>query len=505
MNIKKQLIHLVANKVCQTLSKDYARGVSCQNKIFRKFIVHATHTAFGKDHQFHAIANLKDFQKQVPIRDYEDFIPYLHSIQNGEKNVLWPGLPKYLAKTSGTTSGVKYIPLTKESIKNHIHSARNCLFHYIRQVPNTGIFDGKMLFLSGSPKLNFQDKIALGRLSGIVNHEIPAWFQKSKLPDFETNCIEPWERKIDALVESLSNKDIRVLSGIPPWIQMFCEKLLDYTGKNHVADVFPNLELYIHGGVNYIPYKQKINQLIGKEITLLETYPASEGFIAYQDNFHEDAMQLVINDGIFYEFVEKENIYSHPEKRLSLEEVSLNVDYAILLSTNAGLWAYLIGDLVRFVSLNPYKIKVSGRISQFISAFGEHVISSEIDQAITAAQLKHHFQVVEFTVAPQVSPKDNHNAYHEWFIEFSEIPKNLQEIANTINHHLCELNSYYKELIDGKLLDTLKIRPVRKNGFLDYMRKAGKLGEQFKVHRLSNDRAVADVLAKDVIQEGYRL
>ncbi len=499
MNIKKQLIHLVANKVCHTLSKDYHRGLACQKKIFRKFIDKAAQTTFGKDHHFDQISNLRDYRQRVPIRDYEDFIPYLSRIQAGQKDVLWPGLPKYLAKTSGTTSGVKFIPLTKDSIKNHINSAKYCLFHYIRQYPQTGIFDGKMLFLSGSPELIFQNKIAIGRLSGIVNHEIPAWFQKNKLPDFETNCIEPWERKIDALVESISTKDIRVLSGIPPWIQMFCEKLLSYTGKNHVIDIFPNLELYIHGGVNYSPYKQKINQLIGKEISLLETYPASEGFIAYQNDFVEDGMQLVVNDGIFYEFIEKDNIYSNPDKRLSLEEVFLNVDYAIVLSTNAGLWSYLIGDLVRFVSLQPFKIKVSGRISQFISAFGEHVISSEIDKAISMAQLKHHFQVVEFTVAPQVSPNDNRNPYHEWFIEFSEIPKNLNEIANTINHHLCELNSYYKDLIEGKLLDTLKIRPIRKNGFLDYMRKVGKLGEQFKVHRLSNDRVMADVLAKDVV------
>lgn len=499
MNLKRKLIHFVANKVCRTLSNDYNDGIRIQHKLFSTFIEKAKATQFGKDHHFDKIRNLEDFQNRVAVRDYEELSLYLDRIRSGEKDVLWPGLPKYLAKTSGTTSGVKFIPLTRESIKNHLDSAKYCLFNYVHQKPDTGIFDGQMLFLSGSPELKYENKIAVGRLSGIVNHEIPSWFQNNKLPDYKSNCLQPWEHKIDTLVKTLANKDIRVISGIPPWIQMYCEKLLEYTGKKRIIDVFPNLELYIHGGVNYAPYKQKIYQLIGKEINLLETYPASEGFIAYQNDYHHEGMQLVVNDGIFYEFIEKENVFTHPEKRLSLEQVKLNVDYAIVLTTNAGLWAYLIGDLVRFVSLNPHKIKVSGRISQFISAFGEHVISSEIDQAISMAQKKHRFEVIEFTVAPQVSPKDNQNAYHEWFIEFSELPKNLQEIAFTINSNLCELNSYYKDLIEGKLLDTLKIRPIRRNGFLDYMRKVGRLGEQFKVHRLSNDRIMADILSKDVI------
>ncbi|MBK6546893.1 MAG: GH3 auxin-responsive promoter family protein [Saprospiraceae bacterium] len=500
MNIKNSLIHLVANNVCNSLNADYLAGVQIQKKIFKKLIQKASKTKFGKDHAFQEIRNYQDYKRNVRVREYEDFNPYIQEIQEGKKDILWPGLPKYFAKTSGTTSGPKYIPLTKDSIKNHINSARNALFQYLRKNPITKIFDGKMLFLSGTPALSYENGIAIGRLSGIVNNEIPNWFKKNKLPDNKINAIQPWEAKIDTMVRELSKSDIRVIGGIPPWIQMFCETLLNYTGKNTVLDVFPNLELYIHGGVNYAPYKQKINQLFGQEIALIETYPASEGFIAYQDNYQQDGMQLVLNDGIFYEFIPKDSILDPNAERIQLEDVSLNTDYAIILTTNAGLWSYLIGDLVRFVSLKPHKIKVSGRISQFISAFGEHVISSEIDQAISFAQKKHLFGVVEFTVAPQVSPLDNRHAYHEWFIEFSEIPKNLQEIANTINDHLCELNSYYKDLIEGKLLDTLKIRPIRKNGFLDYMRKVGKLGEQFKVHRLSNDRKMADILSKDIVK-----
>lgn len=500
MFLKDSLIHLIATASCKKLNRSYLNGVSHQDRQFKTLIHTARNTQFGLDHDFKSISNYDDYKAHVPVRDYEDFVPYLDQIRDGKQNILWKGLPKYLAKTSGTTSGTKYIPLTTDSIKNHLNSARNLLLHYVVKRPKTQIFNGDMFFLSGSPELCFTNNIAIGRLSGIVNHEVPYWFKFNKQPDDKTNRIQPWERKIEHLIAELHTKDIRVFSGIPPWIQMFCEHLLDFTGKSCVKDVFPNLSLYIHGGVNYAPYKQKIQQLIGGPIDLIETYPASEGFIAYQSDCEEDNMQLVVHDGIFYEFIEKEKIQDPDAERLSLADIQLNKDYAIVLSTNAGLWSYLIGDLVRFVSKDPHRIKFSGRISQFISAFGEHVISSEIDQAISYAQKKHRFDVVEFTVAPQVSPADNRSAYHEWFIEFSEIPKNIHEIAQTINGHLCELNSYYKDLIDGNLLDTLKIRPIRKNGFLDYMRQAGKLGEQFKVNRLSNDRKMADVLAKDILR-----
>lgn len=496
---RTDLIQRVARTLTQFNQKDYGLASYCQEKLFHKLIKKARNTSFGKAHDFKNIKSHQDYCNRVPLRDYEDFTKYMEAIKSGEPDILWPGKPKYFCKSSGTTSGSKYIPITKASIKNHIRGARNALFHYISLHKDTRIFEGKMLFLSGSPKLDTSGIIPVGRLSGIVNHEIPAWFQKNKLPTFEVNCIEPWEQKIDQLVKSIADQDIRVFSGIPPWIQMFCERLLDYTGKKTVIEVFPNLELYIHGGVNYGPYEKKLNELFGKPLALIETYPASEGFIAFQDDPNDPGLQLIINDGIFFEFILKSEI-NHPNpRRYLLNEVQLHQDYAVILTTNAGLWSYLIGDLLRFVSLDPYKIRVTGRISQFISAFGEHVIGSEIDQAISYAQKTHSFNVVEFTVAPQVSPTDNKNPYHEWLIEFSEIPKNLNEIALTINSRLCELNAYYKDLIDGKLLDTLKIRPVRRNAFLNYMRSIGRLGEQFKVHRLSNDRKVVDVLYKDIV------
>ncbi len=500
MSFKSRLVHQFAKFLSGSNQADSRNAPWIQEKLLLKMISRAKSTKFGRDHGFSEIRTVEDYRQAVSIREYEDFKPYIQLIKDGVPDVLWPGRPKYLCKTSGTTSGAKYIPITNESVGNHIRSARSSLFSYVTQKPETRIFGGKMLFLSGSPELDKSLSIPVGRLSGIVNHEIPAWFQFNKVPDAKLNSIQPWERKMEEMVKSLSTEDIRVLSGIPPWIQMFCEMLLDYTGKPSVSEVFPNLELYIHGGVNFSPYRGKLEQLFGKELCFMETYPASEGFIAYQDDPDKAGMQLVLKDGIFFEFIPKNENYTNKPKRLGLNEVELGQDYAIVLSTNAGLWSYLIGDLIRFVALNPYKIEVSGRVSQFISAFGEHVISSEIDQAISHAQRQHKFEVIEFTVAPQVSPNDNKHPYHEWFIEFSEIPKNLQEIALTINTKLCELNSYYKDLIEGHLLDTLRIRPVKRNSFLNYMRQIGRLGEQFKVHRLSNDRSVADALNKDVVQ-----
>lgn len=495
MGVKSNLILATANFVCKKEDQEDLKALERQKSIFTKLIQKAANTKFGLDHQFSKIKTIKDYQELVPIRDYEKLKSYFDLIHSGKKDILWPGLPKYLAKTSGTTSGTKYIPLTKQSIPNHINSARNALFSYLYHHRDTAIFDGQMLFLSGSPELTKENGILIGRLSGIVNHEIPSWMTKNKLPNHELNSLAPWEYKIEKIVEDIVRRDLRVISGIPPWIQMFLEKVLQHTGKKTIADVFPKLDLYIHGGVNFQPYKSKLGELFGKEICYLETYPASEGFIAYQDNPNQDELRLICNSGIFYEFVPAEEVSIPNPKRLAINEVELGKDYAIVLSSNAGLWSYLIGDLVRFTALNPYKIKVSGRVSQYISAFGEHVISSEIDYAISVAQNKYGFKLVEFAVAPQINPSDQTLAYHEWFIEFEEQPANLKEIAATISAALAEKNSYYHDLIQGNMLDCLKIRSIRRHGFKDYLISINKYGEQFKVPRLSNDRKLADILA----------
>ncbi len=501
MKIYSQVLRLVAKKITATELSKSKKARQNQEKIFKSIVKKARQTSFGKDHRFESIYTYADFKSQVPVKDYEALRPYFERIKSGEINVLWPGKPKYFAKTSGTTSGAKYIPITKESISNHIDSARNALFAYVSKNQNSDTFQGKMLFLSGSPELENLNGVLTGRLSGIVNHEIPVWFQKNKLPDWEVNCEPKWDVKVDKMIAQILPTDLRVISGIPPWIQMLLERILEITNAKSISEVFPNLELYIHGGVNYKPYENRIQQLIGKPVQLLETYPASEGFFAYQNDMNDEGLLLNTSSGIFYEFIALRDFSLNQPPRLCLQEVELHQDYAIVISSNAGLWAYSIGDVVRFTSLQPYKIRVTGRVSQYISAFGEHVIASEIDEAITEAQKKFGFQITEYCVAPQVNPSDQQLPYHEWYIEFKDVNISipLDVIAEFIDSSLQKKNSYYKDLIENKILDKLKIRRIKKDGFKTYLISVNKYGEQFKVPRLNNDRMVAQSMSNFVI------
>lgn len=499
MSIKTNIVRAAAGAAIGRINKIEENALQNQLLWFKKIVKGASGTKFGRDHHFERITNYTEFKSNVPIRDYEGLRAYFDDIASGTPNVCWPGKPKYLAKTSGTTSGTKYIPITRQSLPNHINSARNALFSYIDLNKESKIFDGRMLFLSGSPLLENKNGLMVGRLSGIVNHEVPSWMSKTILPSMATNLLEPWERKVDAIVNELIHNDVRVISGIPPWIQMILERMLALTNKSNAAELLPNLELYIHGGVNYQPYHARINQLIGRPINLVETYPASEGFFAYQDRFDTEGLRIISNSGIFYEFIPLDQIHRPDADRLSLHDISLEKDYAIVINSNAGLLGYLIGDVVRFINKSPYRLKVTGRVSQFISAFGEHVIASEIESSMTAAVLRHHLSIVEFMVAPQVNPTDGSLPFHEWFVEFNEIPDNIDAVANTINSHLCKMNTYYNDLIKNKILQCLKIRTIRKNGFKDYMTRINKIGEQFKVTRVCNDRAMADQLLNSVI------
>ena len=413
-----------------------------------------------------------------------------------KKDIVWPGVPKYFAKTSGTTSGVKYIPITKDSMPNHLNTARAALMNYFYLKKNAGIFDGKVIFLSGSPVLDMKGLVPAGRLSGIVYHEIPFWVKSSQLPSWDTNCIEDWEKKVEKIVEETRNEDLRLISGIPPWVQMYYEKLLSVTGKKTVKEVFPNLSLFIYGGVNYEPYRTKLRELTGADIDTLETYPASEGFFAYQDDPADDGLLLNTNSGIFYEFIPADKLQNPEENRIMLDSVRTGIDYALVVNSNAGLWGYILGDIVRFKSINPYMILVTGRVDHYISAFGEHVISKEVEEAMMNTALKFKCSIVEFTVAPQINPPDNSEPYHEWFVEFGELPSDIREFSRSLNEEMCRQNIYYKDLIIGKVLQNLKITLLKKNAFRDYMRSIGKLGGQNKVPRLSNDRKIADALSK---------
>nr|WP_311457280.1 GH3 auxin-responsive promoter family protein [uncultured Capnocytophaga sp.] len=495
MSLKSFLATLWASHIRKKIDKWAQNPITTQEKVFKTLIQQAKNTAFGKDHRFAEIHSYEDFVKNVPIRDYEALSPYIERVKNAEENVLWRGKPLYFAKTSGTTSGSKYIPLTKESMPYHIQAARDAILCYIAQTGKADFVSGKMIFLQGSPILEKKNGILLGRLSGISAHYVPKYLQSNRMPSWETNCIEDWETKVDAIVQETIQENMTVISGIPPWVQMYFERLQAKSHKT-IGELFPNFQLFIYGGVNYEPYRQKFEHLIGRKVDAIELYPASEGFFAYQDSQTEKGMLLLLNAGIFYEFVEADTFFSEQPKRISLKDVELGVNYVLIVSTNAGLWAYNMGDTVMFTSLNPYRIIVTGRIKHFISAFGEHVIAKEVEQAIAEALTEAGGEVTEFTVAPQVNPPQGELPYHEWFIEFESLPKELSFFASALDKALQKQNSYYKDLIEGKVLQPLKITCVPKDGFSDYMKTQGKLGGQNKAQHLANDRNIVDKLPK---------
>jgi hypothetical protein len=494
MSIKSIAAKLFAQIIHNKTQKWVQNPIETQQKVFQNLIASADFTQFGKDHNFSKIKSFEDFAKQVPIRDYEELRPYIDRVVKGEEDILWKGKPIYFAKTSGTTSGAKYIPLTKESMPFHIEAARNAILNYIHETGKTAFVDGKMIFLQGSPILEEKKGIKLGRLSGIVAHFVPKYLQKNRMPSWETNCIEDWETKVDAIVEETFNENMTVISGIPSWVQMYFEKL-EQKGNKSVGEIFKNFNLFIYGGVNYEPYRAKFENLIGRKVDSIELFPASEGFFAYQDSQAAKGMLLLLNSGIFYEFVKSEEFFTENPKRYTIGEVELHVNYVLIISTNAGLWAYNIGDTVQFTSLKPYRVIVSGRIKHYISAFGEHVIGKEVECALKEAMENSNIRINEFTVAPQIAPTSG-LPYHEWFIEFENEPENLSAFALKIDSEMRNQNSYYDDLIVGKVLKTLVISKVSKNGFQEYMKSIGKLGGQNKIPRLSNDRKIADLLKR---------
>ena len=494
MSLKSLAARIFAKNIARKTTKWAENPLRIQDKVFSSLIAKAVNTKFGIDHDFDQIKGHSDFVKKVPIRDYEALRNYVEKAVAGEPNVLWPGKPIYFAKTSGTTSGVKYIPITSESIKEQVLASRNAILNYIDETGNADFVDGKWIFLQGSPVLQEKNGIKLGRLSGISAHYVPNYLQKNRLPSWETNCIEDWETKVDKIVEETIEEDMTLIAGIPSWVQMYFERLRAVSQKD-VGALFKNFKLFIYGGVNYEPYRAKFEELIGRRVDSIELFPASEGFFAYQNSQKEEGMLLLLNSGIFYEFVKADEFFEDQPKRLTIGEVELNTNYVMIISTNAGLWGYNLGDTIRFISLKPYKVVVTGRIKHFISAFGEHVIAKEVEVAMQKAVEACDASINEFTVAPQITPEKDELPYHEWFIEFERKPADMAKFMETLDTSLQEQNSYYFDLIDGKILQQLKVTTIKKEGFKEFMKSIGKLGGQNKVQRLANDRSVADKLA----------
>lgn len=496
-HIKRTAALLWAKKAVKDAQQFKDNAIEDQEKLLLSMVDTAKKTLFGRVHQFGDIQSIEDYQERVPVNDYEGFRPYIDKIKHGDKHILWPDQPEYFAKTSGTTSGTKYIPISKEGMPFQIKGAQSALFHYIAQKNNANFVSGKMIFLQGSPVLEEINNINVGRLSGIVAHHIPNYLQKNRLPKYETNIIEDWETKVDAIVKETEKEDMTLISGIPPWLIMYFEKLIERNGKN-IKKLFPNLQLIVTGGVNYEPYREKMEELLGGPVDIVQTFPASEGFFAFQDDYTKEGLLLLTNHGIFYEFIPLEEYGKPNAKRLTLKEVELHKDYALVLTTNSGLWSYSIGDVVRFISNKPYRILVSGRTKHYTSAFGEHVIAFEVEESMKATIEKFPAQITEFHLAPQVTPKEG-LPYHEWFIEFEKEPEDLEGFKAMLNQEMRNRNSYYNDLISGHILQNLIITRLQKNAFNEYAKSEGKLGGQNKIPRLANDRKIASIL------EGYTL
>ncbi|SKB82237.1 GH3 auxin-responsive promoter [Soonwooa buanensis] len=492
--IKKNIAKVWAKKHVATTQGFKNNAAKDQEALLLDLVKTAEKTLFGREHQFENIKSIDDFQKLVPIADYEDLKPYIEKVKRGQAKILWPDLPEYFAKTSGTTSGAKYIPISKEGMPYQVAAAQSAIFHYIAQKGNADFVNGKMIFLQGSPELEEVNGVKTGRLSGIVAHHIPNYLQKNRLPSWETNCIEDWETKVDKIVEETESQNMTLISGIPPWLIMYFEKLTEKHNKK-ITQIFPNLQLIITGGVNYEPYREKMNDLLGKPVDIVQTFPASEGFFAFQDDYQKEGLLLLTNHGIFYEFVPLEEFGKPDAHRLTIKDIELNKDYAMILTTNSGLWAYSIGDVVRFIDKNPHRVLVSGRTKHFTSAFGEHVIAFEVEEAMKATVEKFPCQITEFHLAPQVNPEEG-LPYHEWFIEFAKEPNDLEKFRVELDQQLRQRNTYYDDLISGNILQVLKIKSLKKNAFQDYAKSEGKLGGQNKIPRLANDRKIADFLEK---------
>jgi hypothetical protein len=495
MGLKRIGAKLLAKLVYPKLLKDNIDAENVQKSVLLKLIKDAEHTAFGNDHAFNQITDANSFSDNVPVREYEALKPYIERIQAGEKDVLWKGKPLYFAKTSGTTSGAKYIPLTKESMPTHISAAKNALLAYIYNGGDASFVDGKMIFLQGSPVIETKRGIGIGRLSGIVAHYVPKYLQTNRMPSWDVNCIDAWEEKVEAIAKETSSADLRLISGIPPWVKMYFEKLLELNRTDQIKKIFKNFSLFVYGGVNFEPYRNTIETLVGKKVDSVELFPASEGFFAFQDQLNAKGMLLNVNAGMYFEFVPQSDWGKNDPKRLTIGEVEIGENYSLIVSSNAGLWGYSIGDVVQFVELRPYRIIVSGRIKHYTSAFGEHVIASEVEKAMSDAIAGTDVEIVDFTVAPLVSDVKGESR-HQWFIEFQNEPKDLELFQERLQSGMLKQNIYYADLIEGNVLTNLEVISLKKGTFNAVMKAEGKLGGQNKGPRLANNRNFSEKLSE---------
>lgn len=469
-----------------------ADPVGCQETLMRSFVETAKHTAFGKDHGFDEISTYEDFKERVPLRNYEQLLPYIERIKAGEKDILWKGRPVFLGKTSGTTSKTKFIPVTKDSLKNHIGGGQYAPLNYAYHNKKLAFLKGKSLFFSDGHFFEDINGIKAAPISTIGNSCVPWWYRWLRLPSDEINAIPDYKERIGAMIDLAESNDIRIIVAMPVWLLVFLRSLKEKTGKEF-NQLFPNFQLLILSGMDYEPFLPEIKKYINMPFDVFETYPSTEGLLAYQDVLNERGMQLILNNGIFFEFVPVNEVFNENPKRVSLKDVEPGVNYALVLNTNAGLWGYINGDTVRFKSVFPHRIEITGRIAQYISAFGEHVTVEETEKSIAETAAEFGVTIVEYTVAPNI--KDDGNLpYHEWFIEFGKAPADLSAFSASLDKKICARNFSYKDVVTHKAIEPLKITLVPEGGFEKFLKVAGKTGLQQKVPHARNDYQFAGQL-----------
>jgi len=465
--------------------------ITTQHVVWQDLLAAGQYTEFGRLHNFSQIQSLADYKKNVPIQEYEDLKPYIERMMKGEENVLWNTPVQWFAKSSGTTSEKsKFIPISEESLQdNHYKASKDVLSFYYASHPESDLLTGKSLVIGGSHQINqLNEEVHYGDLSAVVMQNSPFWANWIRTPDLSIILMDEWESKIEKLAQSTINENVTSMAGVPTWLIVLLKRILQITGKKNIKEVWPSLELYMHGGVSFVPYKKQFEELIGAPINYLEIYNASEGFFSGQDDIDKEGMLLMCDHGIFYEFVPVEEWENPNPRTILLNEVEAGKNYALVITTNGGLWRYLIGDTIQFTSLKPYRIKVSGRLKHYINAFGEEVIIDNTDQAIATACKKTDAVVKDYTAAP-VYFSENTNGAHEWLIEFEKDPHDLQQFAYELDTALKNINSDYEAKRYKDIALRLPIvKKVASNTFVNWLSSKGKLGGQHKVPRLSNER-----------------
>jgi hypothetical protein len=469
--------------------------IDTQREVLQDLVTHGQYTEFGRKYGFKELFNIRKFKQNVPIHEYNDLKPYIDRLMQGEENLLWNTPVDWFAKSSGTTSDKsKFIPITQESLEGcHFQAAKDVLTLYYNYNTESDLLTGKGLVIGGSHQISkINEDKQYGDLSAVLLQNTPMWANWIRTPELSIALMDEWENKIEMLAQSTLQEDVTSISGVPTWTMILIKRILEITGKATLKEVWPNLELYIHGGVSFLPYREQFEKIIGEGCTYLEMYNASEGFFAAQDDPAEEGMLLFLNHGVFYEFMPVEE-YGKPEpKTIGLKEVEIGKNYALVISTNGGLWRYLVGDTVQFTSTWPFRIKVSGRLKQYINAFGEEVISDNTDKAIAIASQKTGMIVNDYTAAP-VYFGDNRKGAHEWLIEFEETPASTEQFSYELDCALKSLNSDYEAKRYKDIALTLpQVHALKKGVFRDWLKSKGKLGGQHKVPRLSNDRKYID-------------